>query len=177
VFGLDDLEGCSGSSFVKGVRVHLAKFEDATVSVTVSVLDFRDFWVSEWFSSTPVQYGVVKAAVLAGEGVIAVPTHHLKGLASRDPSSDAEARSMLQHLIAWLKKAKALAARCILIPVPTGKHWALAVVYSPGAAPITLTALCLWCYPYHPQRNGQRIHRMPICRTLAVIKEPYNELV
>lgn len=177
VFGPDDIEGCSGSSFIKGVGVQLGKFEDATVSITVSVLHFRDFWVAEWFSSTSVQYGVVKAAVLAGGGVIAVPSDHLKGLASRDPSSDAEARAMLQHLIAWLKKAKALAARCILIPVPTGKHWGLAVVYSPGAAPMTLTALCPWCYPHHPQRNGGLIHHMPIRRTLAVRKEPYNELV
>ena len=133
VFGLEDLEGPSGSSFVKCVTVRLAEFADAKVTIDVSVLHFRELWVTEWFSSTPVQYGVVKAAVLAKGRVIAVPSFQMKGLATRDTSNDAEARSILQHLITWLKKAKALSARCILIPVPTGKHWALAVVYSPGA--------------------------------------------
>lgn len=164
-----DVECPSGSTRVPSVEVHLADFGATKVTVHVAVDHFREFWVTEWFSSIPVQYAVVKAAVLAGPGVIAVPSDHIAGLVTRDPSSDPEARRMLMHLAKWLKRADALNSRCILIPVPTGKHWALAAVYSPSAIPNTIVCTCDCACEHPPPKPPDfptfpRLCRMTQCR-------------
>jgi hypothetical protein len=158
--GPEVVERSSGSTKAMSVELHLADFGSTKVTVDVAVDHFREFWVTEWFSATPVQYAVVKAAVLAGPGVIAVPSFHVAGLVTRDPSSDPEARRMLMHLAKWLKRADALNSRCILIPVPTGKHWALAAVYSPSAIPNTIVCTCD-CACEHPPPKTPRFPHLP----------------
>lgn len=122
--GPDGLESKTGTTLVKCVRVDLATYGTKTVSIDVSVSTFLDFWVSGWWTSSPVDYGVVKAALRAEARLLAVPSYNLK---------DPQCYMMLLHLVAWLKAVNALEAAALLCPVPSNNHWALAVVYFPGA--------------------------------------------